>query len=107
MKKEVEKKNDNVRKEFMEGVSSVNEKNPNTRDVLFIDTSCNAQFILKSAVETSETADFNGEVYPVFKIETSSKSHPAYTGERYNYEGMSKVDKFNKKYNLNKKQKKK
>jgi large subunit ribosomal protein L31 len=42
----------------------------------------------------------DGKVYPVYKVEVSSESHPFYTGQKSNFNNYGKVEKFNKKYNI-------
>ena len=74
---------------------------PNYRKVIFFDTSCNFGFLTKSTVETAETMSWkDGKVYPVYKVEVSSESHPFYTGQKSNFNNYGKVEKFNKKYNI-------
>lgn len=74
---------------------------PNYREVIFFDTSCNSGFLTKSTVETTETMSWkDGKVYPVYKVEVSSESHPFYTGQKSNFNNFGTVEKFNKKYNI-------
>ena len=53
---------------------------PEYREVAFLDISVNQTFIISSAVQTKETIDIDGKTYPLFKVDTSSASHPFYTG---------------------------
>src|SRR5260364_390394 len=54
---------------------------PEYREVVFLDTSCNAKFLTRSTIETRETIEYQGKTYPLSKIEISSASHPVYTGD--------------------------
>lgn len=53
---------------------------PEYRPVAFVDLSINKTFIISSAVQTKETVEIDGVTYPLFKLDTSSESHPFYTG---------------------------
>lgn len=55
---------------------------PNYREVLFVDMSNDFKFVTRSTIQTRETAEFNGQTYPLAKIEVSSESHPFYTGQQ-------------------------
>src|SRR5260363_30676 len=56
---------------------------PEYREVVFLDTSCNAKFLTRSTIETRETIEYQGKTYPLSKIEISSASHPVYTGIKH------------------------
>ena len=47
----------------------------NYRPVVFKDMSNGDMFLTKSTCKTSETVEFEGETYPVVKVEISSTSH--------------------------------
>jgi len=54
---------------------------PNYREVLFVDQSNGFKFVTRSCVNTKETAKTDdGRELPLFKLDTSSESHPFYTG---------------------------
>ncbi|PSO45157.1 MAG: 50S ribosomal protein L31, partial [Parcubacteria group bacterium SW_6_46_9] len=44
----------------------------NFRPVIFHDTTSGEQFLFKSTVETEETGEYEGEAYPLTRIEMSS-----------------------------------
>ncbi|AEJ23154.1 hypothetical protein WKK_01390 [Weissella koreensis KACC 15510] len=73
---------------------------PEYRDVVFVDTTTGAQFLAGSTVKTDATAEFEGVTYPMVRVETSSDSHPFYTGKAKFTQADGAVDKFNKKYGL-------
>ncbi|MBP6857693.1 MAG: type B 50S ribosomal protein L31 [Candidatus Pacebacteria bacterium] len=68
----------------------------NFREVLFSDNSSEAQFVIGSTVQTTETAKFEGKEYPLFRVEISSASHPFFTGNEKVIDTAGRVDKFNK-----------
>ena len=49
----------------------------------------------------NETVEFEGETYPLIRVEISSDSHPFYTGRQKFTQADGRVDRFNKKYGLN------
>jgi large subunit ribosomal protein L31 len=71
---------------------------PNYREVVFLDTTSNYQFITRSTVDTKESIELDGKTYPLFKIEVSSASHPFYTGKNVFVDTAGRVEKFLKRY---------
>ena len=53
----------------------------NYRPVVFKDMSNGDMFLSRSTAKTNDTVEFEGETYPVVKVEISSTSHPFYTGK--------------------------
>ena len=53
----------------------------NYRPVVFKDMSNGDVFLSRSTCNTKETIEFEGETYPLVKLEISSTSHPFYTGK--------------------------
>ena len=51
-------------------------------------------FLTKSTCKTTEPVAFEGETYPVAKVEISSTSHPFYTGKSKLVDTAGRVDKF-------------
>ena len=66
------------------------------REVAFKDVTSNKVFILKSTVATDETLEVEGKEYPMFTVDTSSASHPFYTGKISSNKTKGRVDRFNK-----------
>ena len=73
------------------------------RPVVFKDMSNGDMFLSKSTVNTKETIEFEGETYPVVKIEISNTSHPFYTGKSTLVDTAGRVDKFMSRYGDRKK----
>lgn len=68
------------------------------RIVAFKDMSNEEVFLCRSAVQSKETIEVNGETYPVYKVEISSSSHPFYTGKMKLVDTAGRVDKFMNRY---------
>ena len=63
----------------------------NYRPVVFKDMSNGDMFLSRSTAKTNDTVEFEGETYPVVKVEISSTSHPFYTEEVRAYESLLSV----------------
>ena len=75
----------------------------NYRPVVFKDMSNGEMFLSRSTCKTSDTVEFEGETYPVVKLEISSTSHPFYTGKNKLVDSAGRVDKFMSRYARSKK----
>lgn len=73
---------------------------PNYREVVFLDQSNGSQFIIRSCAPTKETIKLDdGRELPLFKLETSSESHPFYTGAQKSVDSMGgRVERFRNKF---------
>ena len=72
---------------------------PNYREVLFVDLSNGFKFVTRSCVNTKENETFEGKEYPLFKLDTSSESHPFYTGTQKSVDNMGgRVEKFRNRF---------
>ena len=71
---------------------------PEYRPVVFMDTTTGYQFLSGSTKRSNETVEFEGETYPLIRVEISSDSHPFYTGRQKFTQADGRVDRFNKKY---------
>ncbi len=71
---------------------------PDYREVVFWDLSSDYKFVTRSCAPTKETIEFEGNTYPVYKVEVSSNSHPFYTGKNTLIDTTGRVDKFMRKY---------
>ena len=70
----------------------------NYRHVVFKDMSNGDMFLSRSTCMTTETVEFEGQEYPVVKLEISSSSHPFYTGKNKLVDTAGRVDKFMSRY---------
>ena len=68
------------------------------RPVVFKDMSNGDMFLTRSTAKSNETIEFNGETYPVIKVEISNTSHPFYTGKSKLVDTAGRVDKFMSRY---------
>ena len=73
---------------------------PDYHEVVFQDSSTGAKFLAGSTQNSDETTEFEGNTYPLIRVEISSDSHPFYTGKQKFTQADGAVDRFNKKYGL-------
>ncbi len=79
------------------------EIHPDYHPVVFLDTSTGAKFFTRSTITSKETIEWeDGNTYPLVKVEVSSASHPFYTGKMKYVDSAGRVEKFQKKYNWEK-----
>ncbi|MCE4557729.1 type B 50S ribosomal protein L31 [Pelomonas cellulosilytica] len=72
---------------------------PNYREVAFVDLSNGFQFVTRSTVQTKETTEIDGKTLPLVKLETTSESHPFYTGTQKSVDNLGgRVEKFRNKF---------
>ncbi len=73
---------------------------PNYREVVFLDQSNGFQFVTRSCAPTKDTVKLDdGRELPLFKLETSSESHPFYTGTQKSVDNLGgRVEKFRNKF---------
>jgi large subunit ribosomal protein L31 len=75
---------------------------PGYRDVVFQDLSNGFQFVTRSTVQTKDSIKLDdGRELPLFKMETSSESHPFYTGTQKSVDSLGgRVEKFRNKFKV-------
>jgi large subunit ribosomal protein L31 len=75
---------------------------PAYRDVCFQDLSNGFQFVTRSTLQTKDTIKLDdGRELPLFKMETSSESHPFYTGTQKSVDSLGgRVEKFRNKFKV-------
>jgi large subunit ribosomal protein L31 len=72
---------------------------PDYREVVFVDVSNDFSFVTRSTVQTREKITWkDGKEYPLFKLDTSSESHPFYTGAQTRIVEAGRVEKFRQKF---------
>lgn len=62
--------------------------------VVFVDTSCGAEFVSLSTLKGEGTKTINGVPHGIINIEISSASHPFYTGKQILIDTARRVEKF-------------
>ena len=73
---------------------------PAYRDVCFVDLSNGFKFVTRSTAQSRETIKMeDGRELPLFKVETTSESHPFYTGTQKSVGSLGgRVEKFRNKF---------
>jgi large subunit ribosomal protein L31 len=71
---------------------------PDYRLVVFQDTSSGDLLLTRSTIETSETVEYEGETYPLAKVEISAFTHPFYTGTMKIIDTAGRVERFERRY---------
>ena len=71
---------------------------PEYREVVFQDMQNDFRFITRSTVVRRPSASSGGNTYPLFKLDTSSESHPFYTGAQTRIVEAGRVEKFRQKF---------
>ena len=71
---------------------------PPYQEVLFVDSSTGARFIIASTLQPKEKEKFEDKEYPVCRVPISSASHPFFTKSNQNIDSEGIVNKFTKKY---------
>ncbi|GEA87107.1 type B 50S ribosomal protein L31 [Cellulomonas cellasea] len=72
---------------------------PEYGPVVFRDASADFAFLTRSTATSSKTIEWtDGKTYPVIDVETSSASHPFYTGTARVLDTAGRVEKFRRRY---------
>lgn len=79
------------------------EIHPKLHPVVFVDSSCGAEFPTMSTLTSKNTKKINGVDHYVVNIEVSSASHPFYTGKNTLVDTAGRVDRFKAKMETAKK----
>ena len=76
---------------------------PDYHPVVFLDTATGFKFLTRSTMKSKETIEWeDGSEYPLVKVDVSSASHPFYTGKQKYVDSAGRVEKFQRKYNWDK-----
>lgn len=67
---------------------------PTNHPVVFVDTSCGAEFVTTSTIKSEATKQIDGVNHYVLNVEISSASHPFYTGKQILVDTARRVEKF-------------
>lgn len=72
---------------------------PTYRSVVFRDRSADFAFLTRSTATSDTTVEWeDGNTYPVIDVETSSASHPFYTGTQRIMDTAGRVERFERRY---------
>lgn len=71
---------------------------PKYQKILFVDSSTGHKFVCGSTLQPKDSEKFEGVDYPVYRLSTSSASHPFFTGSKTILDAEGRVDKFKKRY---------
>ena len=73
---------------------------PNYREVCFVDLSNGFKFVTRSTVNSKEKVKMDdGRELPLVKLETTSETHPFYTGTQKSIDSLGgRVEKFRNKF---------
>lgn len=72
---------------------------PATRSVVFRDRVAGVAFLTRSTADATERVEWeDGRNYPVIDVETSSASHPFYTGTQRVLDTAGRIDRFRRRY---------
>ncbi|MFJ7330693.1 type B 50S ribosomal protein L31 [Streptomyces cyaneofuscatus] len=72
---------------------------PISRPVVFRDRAADVAFLTRSTADSGAHVTWeDGNTYPVIDVETSSASHPFYTGGRQVLDTAGRVERFRRRY---------
>ncbi|MFD9871620.1 type B 50S ribosomal protein L31 [Streptomyces niveus] len=72
---------------------------PVSRPVVFRDRAADYAFLTRSTAESDKTIEWeDGGKYPVIDVETSSASHPFYSGNSQVLDTAGRVERFERRY---------
>ena len=71
---------------------------PEYRPVAFRDLTTGDVIVTRSTVKTTETIEHHGTRLPVYDLEVSSFSHPAYTGTESIRRESDRIEKYHRRY---------
>ncbi|MFJ1788120.1 MULTISPECIES: type B 50S ribosomal protein L31 [Streptomyces] len=72
---------------------------PVSRPVVFRDRAADAAFLTRSTADSGERVTWeDGNSYPVIDVDTSSASHPFYTGGSQVLDTAGRVEQFRRRY---------
>ncbi|MFJ2650278.1 type B 50S ribosomal protein L31 [Streptomyces sp. NPDC087420] len=72
---------------------------PDYRPVVFRDKAADFAFLTRSTLTSTRTVEWeDGNTYPVVDVETSSASHPFYTGTARVLDTAGRVERFERRY---------
>ncbi len=67
---------------------------PKLHPVVFVDSSCGAEFVTLSTLSSKETKKIKGVDHYIISVDITSASHPFYTGKQMLIDTAGRVDRF-------------
>ncbi|TLQ48697.1 type B 50S ribosomal protein L31 [Streptomyces marianii] len=75
------------------------DKHPDCRPVVFRDRAAGYAFLTRSTATSDQVIEWDdGRTYPVVDVETSSESHPFYTGKARTVDSEALIARFERRY---------
>lgn len=72
---------------------------PDYHPVVFRDNAASFAFLTRSTITSDKTIEWeDGNTYPVVDVETSSASHPVWTGKARVIDSEGRVERFRRRY---------
>ncbi|MFF3393539.1 type B 50S ribosomal protein L31 [Streptomyces sp. NPDC002669] len=72
---------------------------PVSRPVVFRDRAAGAAFLIRTTATADERVTWeDGRIYPVIDVETSSASHPFWTGSGRVFDTAGRIERFRRRY---------
>jgi len=76
---------------------------PDYTEAVFLDTSTGHKFLTRTTMASKEKVKWeDGKEYPLIRVDISAYSHPYFTGKMKYVDSAGRVEKFQKKYNWDK-----
>ena len=71
---------------------------PAYREIAFRDTATGTVFRTRSTISSDQTVELDGDTLPLVTVDTSSASHPFWTGSARVLDTAGRVEKFHARY---------
>jgi large subunit ribosomal protein L31 len=72
---------------------------PDYHPVIFEDASTGDRFLSRSTATSDRTTEWtDGNTYPLIRVDTSSYSHPFYTGRKQVIDTAGRVERYRRRY---------
>ncbi len=71
---------------------------PAYRPVVFYDAGAHHYLLTRSTIKTTDTVEYEGQTYPLVKVDISSATHPFFTGKQTFMDTAGRLEKFSKKF---------
>lgn len=71
---------------------------PELHPVLYVDAAAGEEWVSRSTQTSDERREIDGVSHSVIRLETSSYSHPFFTGKQRFVDAAGQIEKFQRKY---------